>query len=60
MTPPQGEHGLEVEFGPLCQLLFSGFHRSLAALASAGNNLIVDDVLIERRWLLEAVEELAP
>lgn len=60
MTPSQQEHGLQVEFGPLCQALFSGFHRSLAALASAGNNLIVDDVLIERRWLREAIEALAP
>jgi len=59
MTPPQDEHGLLVEFGPLCQSLFSGFHRSLGALASAGNNLIVDDVLLERRWLSEAVEALA-
>jgi chloramphenicol 3-O phosphotransferase len=30
----------------------------LAALASAGNNLIVDDVLLERRWLQEAIEAL--
>jgi chloramphenicol 3-O phosphotransferase len=60
MTPPQQERGLEVEFGPLCQALFSGFHRSLAALASAGSNLIVDDVLIERRWLRDAIETLAP
>lgn len=59
MTPPQDEHGLLVEFGPLCQSFFSGFHHSLGALASAGNNLIVDDVLLERRWLREAVEALA-
>ena len=59
MTPPQDEHGLLVEFGPLCQSLFSGFHRSLGALASSGNNLIVDDVLLERHWLSEAVEALA-
>jgi chloramphenicol 3-O phosphotransferase len=59
MTPPQQEHGLLVEFGPLCQTVFSGFHSSLAALASAGNNLIVDDVLLEPRWLREAVEALA-
>ena len=53
------EEGLRFEFGPLCQTLFSGFHRSLAALASAGNNLIVDDVLMEPRWLRESVEALA-
>jgi chloramphenicol 3-O phosphotransferase len=59
MAPLQEEQGLLVEFGPLCQSLFSGFHRSLAALASAGNNLIVDDVLLEPRWLREALEALA-
>jgi chloramphenicol 3-O phosphotransferase len=58
MTPSNQDHGLEVEFGPVCQALFSGFHRSLAALASAGNNLIVDDVLLEPRWLQEALEAL--
>jgi chloramphenicol 3-O phosphotransferase len=59
MTLPQQDQGLLVAFGPLCQTLFSGFHRSLAALASTGNNLIVDDVLLERRWLQEAIEALA-
>lgn len=59
IAPLNEEEGLQVEFGPLCQTLFSGFHRSLAALASAGNNLIVDDVLLEQRWLREAVEALA-
>ena len=53
------DHGLQMDFGPLCQPLFSGFHRSLGALASAGNRLIVDDVLLERRWLRDAVETLA-
>lgn len=60
MTLPQRDRGLEVEFGPLCQALFAGFHRALASLAAAGNNLIVDDVLIERRWLRDALEALAP
>lgn len=60
MTPPRDGRGLDVEFGPLCQPLFTGFHRSLAALAGAGNRLIVDDVLVERRWLDEALAALAP
>jgi chloramphenicol 3-O phosphotransferase len=71
MVPPHGweradgmvltflpEHGAQVDFGSVCQPLFSGFHRSLAALASAGNQLIIDDVLLEDRWLREAVEVL--
>lgn len=60
MTLPQDGRGLEVEFGPLCQRLFSGFHRALGALAAAGNDLIVDDVLVEGHWLSQAVEHLAP
>jgi chloramphenicol 3-O phosphotransferase len=59
IAPLNEEEGLHFEFGSVCQTLFSGFHRSLGALASAGNNLIVDDVLMERRWLSEAVEALA-
>jgi chloramphenicol 3-O phosphotransferase len=59
IAPLKEEEGLQVEFGPVCQTLFSGFHHSLAALASADNNLVVDDVLLERRWLLEAIEALA-
>jgi chloramphenicol 3-O phosphotransferase len=55
---PQSDHGIRVDFGPVCQPLFSGFHQSLAALASAGNHLIVDDVLLERGWLRDAVEAL--
>jgi chloramphenicol 3-O phosphotransferase len=58
MKPPQEGHGLLVEFGPLCQMLFSGFHRSLGALASTGNDLIVDDVLLESRWLQEVIDAL--
>ena len=58
MTPPEEDQGLQVTFGALCQTLLSGFHRSLAALASTDNNLIVDDVLLEQRWLREAIEAL--
>jgi chloramphenicol 3-O phosphotransferase len=54
----QPDHSVQVDFGPVCQPLFAGFHRSLGALASAGNHLIVDDVLLERRWLRDAVEAL--
>jgi chloramphenicol 3-O phosphotransferase len=35
----QPDHGIHVDFGPVCQPLFLGFHRSLAALAAAGNQL---------------------
>lgn len=30
---------------------FEGFHRSIPALASAGNNLIVEHIIEEREWM---------
>lgn len=44
--------------------VLSGFHHSLAALAAAGNNLIVDHVLVQgvepENWLTECLDLLAP
>lgn len=44
--------------------VLSGFHHSLAALAAAGNNLIVDHVIVQggepENWLTECVDVLAP
>jgi chloramphenicol 3-O phosphotransferase len=42
-----------IETGPLGQRLVSGMHRTAAALASVGLNVIVDHVLLERAWLDE-------
>ncbi|HET8845303.1 MAG TPA: hypothetical protein VFN35_27770, partial [Ktedonobacteraceae bacterium] len=47
-------------FGPVAQHLFSGYHHAIAACAQAGNNLIVDHVLLEQQWLQECVALLAP
>ncbi len=44
--------------------LLSGFHHSIAALAAAGSNLIVDHVLVQgvepQNWLTECLDLLAP
>ena len=44
--------------------LLSGFHHSLAALAAAGSNLIVDHVLVQgvepQNWLTECLDLFAP
>ncbi len=40
--------------------VFDGFHRSLAAFATAGNNLIVDHIIEQRQWLADLVQLLAP
>jgi chloramphenicol 3-O phosphotransferase len=39
---------------------FDGFHRSLPALAGAGNNLIVEIIFETREWLVDVVGLLAP
>ncbi|WP_375450416.1 chloramphenicol phosphotransferase CPT family protein [uncultured Devosia sp.] len=39
---------------------FDGFHRSLAAYAAAGNNLVVEHILDTPGWLDELVALLAP
>ena len=40
--------------------VFDGFHRCLAALASAGNNLIVDHIVETRAWMADLVGLLSP
>jgi chloramphenicol 3-O phosphotransferase len=43
--------GLAVEAGPVGHRLVFGMHRALVALVAAGNNVIVDHVLVEPAWL---------
>ena len=42
------------------QPFFDGFHRSLAAYAGAGNNLVVEHILDTPGWLDDLVALLAP
>ena len=39
---------------------FDGFHRSLPALAGAGNNLLVEHIFETREWLRDVAGLLAP
>lgn len=39
---------------------FEGFHRSLPALAAAGNNLIVEHIVETEAWMARLVQLLAP
>ena len=43
----EAEASLEIEMGSAVISLLSGFRHSVAALAAQGNNLIVDDVMLE-------------
>lgn len=48
-----------VALARLAPAVVSGFHRAVAALAEAGNHVIVDHVLQEDGWLSECVERWA-
>jgi chloramphenicol 3-O phosphotransferase len=49
---------------PIFNRVISGFHHSLAALASRGSNLIVDHLLVQgvepHNWLEECLDQIAP
>ncbi len=38
--------------------MVDGMHRSIAGLAEAGNNLIIDHVVIDKLWLVQCLELL--
>jgi chloramphenicol 3-O phosphotransferase len=48
------------EWAALRPAFFEGFHRSLPALASAGNDLIVEHIVETADWMRSLVELLAP
>lgn len=48
----------ELRFGPAGIRLFAGMYGAVAALASAGNNVIVDDVVFDPAVLREALRAL--
>lgn len=47
-----------MRIGPLGARFFWGKHRAIAALAAAGNNLVIDEVLWEQDWLRDYVAQL--
>jgi chloramphenicol 3-O phosphotransferase len=50
----------EIRLGPVGRRLVRGIYRAAAGLASAGNDLIIDDVLFDPTALQEAVRALEP
>jgi chloramphenicol 3-O phosphotransferase len=61
-VPPDGraDGPFTIETGPLGERLVGGMHRTAAALAAGGLDLIVDHVLLENHWLDEMAELWAP
>jgi chloramphenicol 3-O phosphotransferase len=60
--PPRAgsDEGVAITVGPVGQRMIAGYHRAVAALAEVGNNLIVDEVLLDPAWLRDWVAVLAP
>jgi chloramphenicol 3-O phosphotransferase len=60
VTITEDEKGrmLAIQFGESAQKVIKGMHLSLAALASAGNDVIVDYILYDSDWLPDLVEAL--
>lgn len=51
--------GLATRAGQTGHTLFSGMHRSIAALSRSGNNVLADHVLVEPDWLRQCAELFA-
>ena len=50
---------LETHFGPVARRFVTGMRHTIRALATTGNNVIVDDVLYGREFIAECVTVLA-
>ena len=51
---------LRITAGPLGDRLVAGLHRSVAALAGEGFDVVVDHVLLSAAWVADAAVALAP
>ena len=58
ISPDGGKHVSEICIGPKALRLFSGMYHAYAALVTAGNNIIIDDVVFDSQVLNEAVKVL--
>jgi chloramphenicol 3-O phosphotransferase len=50
----------EFDWPVMRPVFFEGFHRSLVALAGAGNNLIVEHIVETEQWMNRLLDLLAP
>ena len=55
----RGERGFEIVPGPAGQRLAAGMRAAVSAVARAGNDVITDDVLLDRGWLAKWAGALA-
>lgn len=48
----------KLEFGPACKNLVRGMHRTFAVMAGQRNNIVVDYILYDQKWLPDLVDAL--
>ena len=48
---PNDAHTTKIEFGETGIILLKGMRRAIAAMADAGNNIIVDDIILHKDFL---------
>src|SRR5262245_23791730 len=56
----RGEAGTAIRTGPVGRRLVKGMAQACAALAAAGNHLIIDHVLLDASAVADLVEALSP
>lgn len=49
-----------IEFGDVGTQMLKGMRRAMAAMVAAGNNIIIDDILLEPDFLKDYLEVFAP
>ncbi len=57
-TQQDGHPVITIHYGPIGQKMIAGIHRTFAAFAQTGNNIIVDYILYDRDWLQDLVTVL--
>lgn len=60
VLPLDGIRSGRFHWSAMRESFFDGFHRSLAAFAGSGNNLIVEHIVETREWLSSLLKLLAP
>ncbi|MCY4533173.1 MAG: hypothetical protein OXC84_12745 [Gammaproteobacteria bacterium] len=49
----EGIHYTRIEFGKMGLTMLRGMRRAMATMLSAGNNIIIDDIVMEKEFLMD-------
>ncbi len=60
-TTQEDDHQIvTIHYGDVAQRMMKGIHRTFAAFAVAGNNIVVDYILYDPAWLADLISVLKP